>query len=305
MKRITIITLALLTLLFSSCSPSYFTMDVELRGASKSGIDLNKKSIAIVYLNNNENIDSTFNAALSEGFAKSLEKEYFGGQNVIDIYALEKEDGGNYSSKDSLVNLIVALEKDLIFFMDEPTISELELTESNSAILPYTRAMYIYDSYSPKDTVHSVNYASKLVLPMKTKDVDVIESAISSIPKSAELAGAQAAKKYHSEWTSGRFNLLYYEYPNAGKWYKASTAAYEYRWKDAMDIWISLLDTNNMLKKSSLEYNIALACYIQGNKELALEWLNLSDQHQKLSEGIKLRELLSSKSHLKLKQSNF
>ena len=292
MKRIILILNVVFSLMFISCSPQYFTMNIELRSSSKSGIELNNKSIALVYLDNGVYIDSIFNASISQGFAQSLEEDYYRGNKVIDIYAIAKEEGSVYSTKDSLVNLLVSLNKDVIFFMDEPQINELEIEKSKKVYLPYSRTMYIYDSYSSDDKVHTVNYKSKLLLPIKAKEVDVVESAVLALPKASAMAGSTAANKYHSSWTNHKFTILYYDSSNYSKWYKASIAATEYRWKDAMDLWISLLDTKNMLKKSALEYNIALACTVLGQKELALEWLDSSDNHQKLSVGIELRKIL-------------
>jgi hypothetical protein len=50
----------------------------------------------------------------------------------------------------------------------------------------------------------------------------------------------------------------------------------EYDWLGAMEIWLSLLDTNDLLKRACAEYNIAVACYMLGDFELADEWLEKS-----------------------------
>ena len=43
-----------------------------------------------------------------------------------------------------------------------------------------------------------------------------------------------------------------------------------------MDIWLSMLDTNDLLKRAAAEYNISVACYLLGDFELAEEWLKKS-----------------------------
>jgi hypothetical protein len=58
-----------------------------------------------------------------------------------------------------------------------------------------------------------------------------------------------------------------------------------------MDLWMTFLSTNDMLRRSCAEYNIATACYMLGEYDLALEWLDLSDKDNKLpySDGLRKR----------------
>ena len=68
--------------------------------------------------------------------------------------------------------------------------------------------------------------------------------------------------------------------------------AEQYDWKGAMDIWLEFLSTKDMMKKASAEYNIAVACYMLGEFDLALEWLDRSDADNKLptlSDGLRKR----------------
>jgi hypothetical protein len=47
-----------------------------------------------------------------------------------------------------------------------------------------------------------------------------------------------------------------------------------------------------MMKRASAEYNIAVACYMLGDFDLALEWLDRSDADNKLptlSDGLRKR----------------
>lgn len=44
---------------------------------------------------------------------------------------------------------------------------------------------------------------------------------------------------------------------------------------------MTLLDTGNIEKRACLEYNIATACLLLGQKSLAAEWLDRSDKDMK------------------------
>ena len=55
-----------------------------------------------------------------------------------------------------------------------------------------------------------------------------------------------------------------------------------YDWKGAMDQWFLLLNSNDPLRRSCAEYNIAVACYMLGDYSLASQWLDRSDADSKL-----------------------
>ena len=85
------------------------------------------------------------------------------------------------------------------------------------------------------------------------------------------------------------YSIAYYD---SSKWYEGLVRADQYDWKGAMDIWIGLLDSKDMMKRSAAEYNIAVACYMLGDYHLALEWLDRSDADNgfpTLSDGLRKR----------------
>ena len=62
-----------------------------------------------------------------------------------------------------------------------------------------------------------------------------------------------------------------------------------------MDIWFELLETNDVMKRSCASYNIALACYMLGDYQLAIEWLDLSDKENKLPISDALRKRIDAR----------
>ena len=109
MKTTSIKAIALVSamLALASCAPQAFVIRPEMRGASKSGLNLNGKTMAVVYLTGNENNVNSFNASLAEGFASRLEDDYFGGNREIELFRMPYEPDAVYSSKDTMVNLVL------------------------------------------------------------------------------------------------------------------------------------------------------------------------------------------------------
>ena len=86
--------------------------------------------------------------------------------------------------------------------------------------------------------------------------------------------------------------MVYFE---TEKWYKAMEYADALQWKPAIDIWLELLDTNDLLKRSCAAYNLALATYMLGDYDLALLWLDRSDADNRLPMSETLRKRIDAR----------
>ena len=75
-----------------SCAPQAFVVSPEMRGPSKSGLNLAGKSLAVVYLTDGNPRGEAFNASAAGGFATHLEEDYFGGNREVELFALSATD---------------------------------------------------------------------------------------------------------------------------------------------------------------------------------------------------------------------
>ena len=153
MKRI--LTLASVVVALAACSPQAYVMRLEMRTPSSSGLDLDNKSMAVVYLDNGTYRDSLFNNCFADGLAQGLEKEYFEGKRSIDIYSAYQAEGEDYSSKDSLQSLVMRLNKDVIFLVDQP-----EFADGEGEKVDCKTEVYVYDSMNAKDEVKRASGAT-------------------------------------------------------------------------------------------------------------------------------------------------
>ena len=99
-----------------------------MRHPSRSGLELGHKSFSVAYVDNGNAVDSAFIASVSEGFAQRLEAEYFGGEPVIMIYNIDGQEGADYSSKDSVLNVLMDTGSDVVFLFDAPETGEVTLS---------------------------------------------------------------------------------------------------------------------------------------------------------------------------------
>ena len=122
-------------------------------------------------------------------------------------------------------------------------------------------------------------------------DFDFMDKVVASVKKCLD-AGVQVASSFKSQWKHEQYSVLYYD---SQKWYDALVEAENFDWKGAMDIWITLLDSKDQMKRSCAEYNISVACYMLGDYPLAIEWLDLSDKTNKLPISDAMRKRILSR----------
>lgn len=300
MRKAHIITIAaIFAALLVSCSPQAFTMHVDIRRPSASGLDLAGKSMAVVYMADGKS--DSFCQKMAESFAQEMEKEYFSGKEEISLYQMSDR-GGKYSSIDTLRNLVMDSGKDVVFLFDTPAFGKIDLSQKATDLIdgepavianvPFRLSLYAYDSMAA-DTVLMYQGHTTVKAPVPEPKADASYDVFEELDAVAENTGKRSSQNFHITWTPLEFDLFYYDGPSL--WDKASQAAYEYRWQDAINDWLSLLNVGNAQRRSAAEYNIAVACHLLGDSALALKWLDRSDADYRWSISSDLRSLIKAK----------
>ncbi|MCQ2143663.1 MAG: hypothetical protein MJY56_06310 [Bacteroidales bacterium] len=265
-----------LVLLNLSCSSQYYTdtVRVEVRYPSPSGLTLEGRSMGVVYTYTDVPEDSLFSANLAEGFVSEMEKMYFGGQTLLDIYSVKKNPAGNYGQLDTLVRLVMDTNCDVVFLIDCERGEETEDAEDS---YPLAMGLYAYDSLDPKDS-----------------GVKFYKGSVNAVTDDQAAAlGERAASKFRADWRTEAYSIYYFD---TEEWWQAFLDAADMKWAVALKKWIGLANTNNLQKRSCAEYNAAVACYMLSDFELEKKWLDMSDMDDKrpLSDGLRKRILARS-----------
>lgn len=221
-------------------------MHIDMRSPSKAGISLENKIVSVVYLEHEDMVASDFNKDMASGFASVLEQDLGTGEGSIGVYSMMRQPEIDYSSREELIRLLIDTDADVVFLFDMKE--------------PYQLKLYCYDGMDKTEKVKS--FSGKANSFVHGKD-----------------AGQQVAGSFKSEWKAEPYTFLYYD---SEKWYNALDKAESYDWKGAIDQWIALLKSNDVMKRASAEYNIAVACFMLGDYKLAEQWLDRSDADNKL-----------------------
>jgi len=272
----------------ASCAPAAYLMDLEMRYPSESGFDIYGKSVAVVYLESGQKSDTAFTYHVADGFAKKLEEDFYNGEPEVKLFKLPKH-FGNYADKDTLVNLVMDTNNDVVFLIDTPAFTGASEDKSTSSYrVPFTLGLYGYDSMNKADSVYkyigkSAFYGGK---------VGDKESVWDSSKDAAYMVGYNAAAKFSPAWKNESYPLLYFANET---WYQPLMEALDFKWEEAREKWMALAKTKNPVKRSCAAFNVATCCYMLGQYDLALEWLNQSDEDDVLSVSKDLRKRITQR----------
>jgi len=309
MKRILAFTIAAVGLAVS-CGPSKHAIQVEMRHPSKTGIDLAGKNVSVVYLENDDQVSTDFGESMADGFAYTLEQDFGTGNSSIGIYRMRQIPGADYSQRDSLFNILMDTGSDVVFLFDTVKFgsmtvggpsrvaysSSADSSYVSSGSIPYTMKLYCYDGMGKEDKVQAFGGTSMARPEVYSSGKD--DSTIATLKAWKALgaegwnAGVLVADSFKSQWKHEQYSVVYYD---SAKWYSALDRASQYDWKGAMDIWLDLLSTNDLMKRSCAEYNLSVACYMLGDYQLATEWLDMSDKDNKLPISDALRKRIDAR----------
>lgn len=311
MKRLTF--LLGTALLLAACSPQTFTMNIEMRNPSRSGLDLANKSMAVVYEQVPAKGDSVFLRSIASGFARKMEDDYFGGKEVIHFFQVPK-DTASTVRKSYMQDLVMDTGDDVVFLFSQPEYGAIGTGENKPVtfktgkdsayvcpvVIPFKMKVYAYDALNKSDKLLYFS-GSTSVRPqvfndgLQTYD-NLVDKAWTEAGPLAEQIGSQATGNFVSTWKPERFTFYYFDSFET-EWDSAAQAAFEYRWADAIGKWTSLVKKYpaGSRKRACAEYNLASAFFILGNYSLSTRWLDQADADCELSLSPGLRKRISLK----------
>lgn len=229
-----------------------------MRHPSRAGVDLTGKNVTIFYGQGDNSRNDLVLESMAKGMALSIKDRYKDSVGEVKVSSLGS--ATDYANRDSLLTLLIKTGADLVFLLDKVTLQ----SSTVSFILK------CYDGMNQADKVQLFSGNS------------VLDSTNGS------ETGKEIASAFEPQWKHEQYSLYYFD---SDDWYDAIVKAESFDWKGAMDIWLKLIQSNNVLKRSCASYNIATACYMLGDYELAGKWLDTSEKEADLivAEGLRKR----------------
>ncbi|MCQ2145121.1 MAG: DUF6340 family protein [Bacteroidales bacterium] len=255
---------AALVLTMSACSYYTYPVAIERKAPSVTGLDLPGKSVSVSFVSAGQK-DSVFMSTLAENFAVGLETFLFDSESAIDLFAIRKTKGADYMQKDTLIQLVMSTDADVAFLFDSP-----EYTVDGKDTTYVRMKFYVYDSMAEVDSVYAFSgrkkYANLDKLPTET--------------------GTQFAQYFQPQWKQEEVKVYF---SDDDKTQQAALFASDFQWAKAMNIWLEMVSSKNLQKRALMSYNVALACHMLGNDEMALTWLDRAESNYEVGQAKTLR----------------
>lgn len=99
-------------------------------------------------------------------------------------------------------------------------------------------------------------------------------------------------REFSPGWKEVRFEVLYFD--SSRQWAQAADLAYDNKWAEAAQLWMEFATQGQEVRRASACYNTSLACYLMGDKTLALKWLDQADALCPLEQSTYLRRFLAT-----------
>lgn len=296
-----------LVLALAACSPQTFTMNVDMRYPSKSGLDLSRRTMSVVYMDNGT-ADSTFNNGVASALARSLEAEYFGGREAVGVYKVPEDS----VSLELMHDLVMDTGDDVVFLIGPPSFGEVALGTNVSvpkaasvdsafvlqAQIPYSTRLFVYDSMGKEDKMVVFRGGNVLRTPVYNSGVTpqeyLVRQAMEAKDRGADMVGSQISGRFVPTWKTEGFSIYYFEGTSAD-WTEAAYYAYDYHWSKAADLWMKHVNDRSTTRQACACYNLAVAFLMMGDQDLALRWLDRADQVEALSLSPGLRKRIEAR----------
>ena len=283
--------LAACVLMAASCAPEIYTHYLDVRKPSDSGLNLSRKTMAMVYMDSDVPADTVFNRGVASSLARAMEEDYFDGQEVIGLYRIPKADS---LSLDLMHSLVMDTGEDVIFLLvnslgDVQLEARQEVRNARSvdsayvtpALVPLSTSVFVYDSmgedmvrrFSGSTLLRPAVYNNGLVPEENLKDQTRMVAAAGE----AEKMGERISRRFVSNWQTESFSFYYFDDSSSEQWELALVNALEGKFAAAIDGWAPFLKADDERKQACACYNLAMAFYMMENRELATRWLDLAD----------------------------
>lgn len=302
-----IILAAAAAMLLTACSPEIYRVYLDVRQPSSSGFKLAGKSMAVVYMDGPQKADSLLSAGVAARFAEALEKDYYGGESVIGMYACPAADT---MSLDAMHRLVMDTGEDVVFVVksviDKPVTGKNnpfpKATHPDSAYVyaskvPVFLKLFVYDSMD-KDEVKSFKGSTSVnaavfnsgIIPQENLD-QMVSLKVPGV--ASNKMGELMSKYFLSTWKTETFAFYWFDDLDSYKWFQAVGCVEEGKFTDAIKIWEPMVKSRNKYKAAHACYNMAMAFYLLGDMQLASRWLDQADSLENVSQVPSLRKRIA------------
>ncbi len=278
----------------TSCGPVVTFFNIEERTPARYNIDFNDKTIS-VFVSVYEDLpdepfifrnDSSHMSNMASSIAAVIEKNLAIDQGAVYVFNHFPSGDANYEME-YIQNLASSSNSDIVIIVDTLHVTKPRVLNdgdravynnyrSNYLYAPVRSVINIYDGITA-DRVVRIDQSDTIYWEILSRN-ETMEAAIriraaQSLTKVSATLGEDIANLLFPSWIPKEKYLYYFETPD---WRKAVDYSAEFKWREAMEIWLGYVESEDRIKAAVAAFNLAVACELTDRPELALEWVNRS-----------------------------
>lgn len=264
-------------LLLAACSPQVYPLYLEVRQPSSSGFNLNRKSMSIVYMEGDNNLDSLFERRAASAMAHSLEEDYFDGEEVVGLYSVPSLDT---VTVENMRSLVMDTDKDVVFLLS----TQMDIPQDTTVAMsiPLRARMYVYDSLG-EDKVRSFKGSSVMNL-----------ARMQDLEEKADEVGQTISGRFLSGWKTESFSFYFFDDFSVDEWVEGIQYANDGAFAKSADVWMTLVKKGSGIKRACAAYNLAMVFYLMEDYEISSKWLSMAEKMEDLALTPGLRTRLNA-----------
>lgn len=290
-----------------SCGPVKTYINIESKGASEYPVTLDGKSISVVSVVKRSDRDSALVSELGLGVAEKIEVEMGLPQGAVGVYSVPEEDS-NVLSSSTLDMVAIESDSDIIIALDSLQVGSYRVIRDGSkayhegefkdvvdVALPVAYKVQAYDAVHlktlvDKEVVDTITWS--IMGDGQIQNSTAISQANTHLKEAFRTIGEATAHIFLPEWKQQERMIVCF---SGSKWENAYYLASDFKWEQAMDVWLELVKGGSPDKQGAAAYNLAVACEILGRYDTALKWLDFAESKCYFSQMSTLRKKLQER----------
>ncbi len=297
MKR-TFVLLILAFLWLTSCGPSKTYVSVESKGKTDNLIPFEGRRLSVISMVRVGDRDSALVSELGMGVAQKIESELGLGEGALGVYAVPMTvEGGSESG--TLDLLAVQTESDLLISIDSLSVGSFILARGGENVvqvsLPVIFNVQAYD-FLKLESIYCRQVVDTVVWTVmgegQVPNSMAIAQANAHLKEAFRGVGEKVSEIFLPSWNQEERMILCF---SGSKWEAAYYLAYDFKWEQAIDIWLDLVKSGSPMKQGAAAYNLAVACEILGRYDIAHKWLDFAESKCYFAQMTTLRKKLQER----------
>lgn len=304
MKRF--LPILLLLSLLVSCGPVKMYVDVESKRDTGTMLSVSGRRLAVISVADPSDRDSALVSELGVGVAEKIESEAGLAAGTVGVFNIPST-YQNIREAGSLDLLAIQSDADLIIALDSLEVSSFNILRNSNVyyvaqyehvvdvIMPVSYNVIAYDA-AAMETLYANRVVDTLSWTLMGEEPisnsTAISQANSHLKDAVRASGGNLAQLFLPDWEKESVMIATFA---GSKWESAYYLALDFKWEQAIDIWLELVKGPGLQKQGCAAYNLAVACEILGRYDVALKWLDFAESKCYFSQMTTLRKKLQER----------